>query len=78
MQFSTNWGLLPDHLKETLEMLAHKIGRMLNGDPNYLDTMRDIVGYAKLSQDIMEQTDGTTDAKVSYVVRVNGEWEAKK
>jgi hypothetical protein len=78
MRGSKNWASLPPHLTETLEMLAHKIGRMLNGDPNYLDTMRDIVGYAKLSQDIMQATDGTTDAKVSYVVRVEGEWRAKK
>ena len=32
-------------------MIAHKIGRILNGDPNYLDSWIDIVGYAQLIVD---------------------------
>jgi hypothetical protein len=45
------WGSLEPHQKETLEMIAHKIGRILNGDPNYHDSWHDIVGYAKLTAD---------------------------
>ena len=37
--------------KEALEMIAHKIGRILNGDPNYLDSWDDIAGYARLVAD---------------------------
>lgn len=77
MQCSPNWMSLPDHLRETLEMAAHKLGRLLNGNHQYLDTVRDLVGYFKLSQDIMEATDGTEDARVSYVVRSEGEWKDK-
>ena len=77
MENSPNWAGLPDHMKESLEMAAHKIGRLLNGNPNYLDTMRDIIGYLKLSQDIMEKTEGTTDAEVTYVTRENGVWVHK-
>ena len=29
-------------------MIAHKMGRILNGDPSYIDSWTDIVGYAKL------------------------------
>lgn len=36
---------------ECLEMIAHKIGRILNGDPNYEDSWRDIAGYATLVAD---------------------------
>jgi hypothetical protein len=36
---------------EALEMIAHKIGRILNGDPNYHDSWHDIVGYAQLVAD---------------------------
>lgn len=46
-----NWGLLADDQKEALEMVAHKIGRILNGDPNYHDSWHDIVGYTKLVAD---------------------------
>lgn len=33
---------------EALEMIAHKIARTLNGDPNYVDSWADIAGYAQL------------------------------
>ena len=45
---SPNWKRLSDDMKESLEMIAHKIGRILNGDPRYIDSWTDIVGYAKL------------------------------
>lgn len=48
---SPNWKELPDDMKEALEMLAHKIGRILNGDPNYHDSWHDIIGYTKLVAD---------------------------
>ena len=48
MKSSPNWHRLPDDMKESLEMIAHKMGRILNGDPSYIDSWTDIVGYAKL------------------------------
>jgi hypothetical protein len=42
--------LAPDQ-KEALDMIQHKIGRILNGDPDYVDSWDDIVGYAKLVAD---------------------------
>ena len=47
-----NWHNLTDAQKESLEMITHKIGRILNGDPNYKDSWTDIIGYARL----VEQT----------------------
>lgn len=50
MQDTNNWklhNLTPD-MKEALEMIQHKIGRILNGDPNYKDSWVDIAGYATL------------------------------
>ena len=32
-------------------MIFHKIGRIVNGDPNYADSWHDIAGYAKLVED---------------------------
>jgi hypothetical protein len=41
------WGKLDDMHREALDMIAHKIGRILNGDPNYADSWHDIAGYAQ-------------------------------
>jgi hypothetical protein len=39
---------------ESLEMIFHKIGRIVNGDPDYADSWVDIAGYAKLVADRLE------------------------
>ena len=39
---------------EALEMIAHKIARIVNGDPNYANSWRDIAGYATLVADELE------------------------
>jgi hypothetical protein len=45
---SPNWQFLSAAQKESLEMQAHKIGRILAGNPNHDDHWDDIAGYAKL------------------------------
>ena len=57
--YAAGWNDLDYYHREALEMISHKIGRILNGDPNYVDSWRDIEGYAKLVADILErqQTD---------------------
>jgi len=42
------WTKLNNAMRESLEMIAHKIGRILNGDPFYDDSWADIAGYAEL------------------------------
>jgi len=51
MADSPNWPTLAPDQKEALEMVAHKAGRILNGDPDYHDSWHDIVGYTKLVAD---------------------------
>ena len=48
MQCGRQWDYLNDSQQEALHMIAHKIGRILNGDPNYADSWHDIAGYATL------------------------------
>jgi len=48
MRDSPNWTRLTPAMKEALEMNAHKIGRILNGDPNFHDSWYDIIGYTRL------------------------------
>jgi len=40
----------PDQ-REALDMICHKLGRIVNGDPNYDDSWVDIAGYAQLVAD---------------------------
>ena len=44
---ATWWNLSPSQ-QVSLEMIAHKIARILNGDPNFADNWHDIAGYATL------------------------------
>lgn len=46
-----NWSTLPDDMREAIDMIAHKLGRILNGDPTYADSWHDIIGYTKLVED---------------------------
>ena len=46
--------LLTFDQQEALDMICHKIGRIVNGDPNYADSWVDIAGYAKLVADRLE------------------------
>lgn len=45
------WSCLADDQQESLDMIVHKIGRILNGDPDYGDSWDDIAGYARLVAD---------------------------
>lgn len=53
MTDSPNWSKLSDAQRESLEMVAHKMGRILNGDPNYHDSWHDMIGYTKLVADTL-------------------------
>ena len=48
MQSYENWFNLQKDQKEALEMIAHKIARILNGNPDTHDHWHDIAGYATL------------------------------
>lgn len=53
---TAGWTRLASDQKEALDMIANKIGRILNGDPNYADSWHDIAGYAKLVEDRLNGT----------------------
>jgi len=40
---------------EAMNMILLKIARLINGDPNHVDTWQDIAGYAQLVVDILEE-----------------------
>lgn len=51
MRGSKNWWELMPAQREALQMIASKIARILNGDPNYKDNWHDIQGYARLAEE---------------------------
>lgn len=55
MKSTDGWCRLTADKKESLEMIQHKIARILNGDPDYDDNWIDIQGYAKLVQDSLNK-----------------------
>jgi hypothetical protein len=43
-----------DDQMEALDMICHKMARIVNGDPNYADSWVDIAGYAQLVADRLQ------------------------
>lgn len=60
MRAYVDWNeeLAPDQ-REALEMIAVKIARLLNGDPNHADGWLDIAGYAQLVANRLNERDGS-------------------
>jgi hypothetical protein len=54
-----SWSKCTASQKEALEMVAHKIGRIVNGDPNYADSWHDIIGYVRLVEVQLEAKETT-------------------
>ena len=48
---SQGWERMNPIQREGIDMILHKIGRILNGDPAYVDSWVDIEGYSKLVSD---------------------------
>jgi hypothetical protein len=48
MHRSSKWKYLSPMQREALDMTAHKIGRILAGDPDHKDHWDDIAGYTTL------------------------------
>jgi hypothetical protein len=70
MSEAPNWHLLSYEQKEALEMIAVKIGRILNGNPNHTDSWVDIVGYATLGGRSLKTKSDLSDLKVGRKAHV--------
>jgi hypothetical protein len=55
MRGTAGWSRLAPDQKQALSVIADKIARMLNGDPDYIDNWHDIIGYAKLVEDRLNE-----------------------
>ena len=68
------WDRLSNVQRQGLTVIADKIARLLNGDPGYLDSVRDIIGYSALMLEDMN-VDGATDTITTQVTKVDGYWK---
>lgn len=66
MKGTDKWTQLTLSQREALEMVAHKIGRILNGDPNYVDSWFDIEGYVKLVRDELTANEAQLDRTINF------------
>jgi hypothetical protein len=51
MHSQPGWSKLSAMQRESLDMIVHKIGRVLSGNPNHADHWVDIQGYARLIEE---------------------------
>jgi hypothetical protein len=57
---SGNWASLNDGQREALEMIAVKLARLLNGNPQFPDHWDDLAGYGKLGSNSIENLDSVS------------------
>lgn len=58
----------PPYICEALDMIMHKVGRIVNGDPLYADSWHDIAGYATLVGQIIAKDSAIYDIKQDATV----------
>ena len=58
---NSSWDKMHPDQREALEMIAHKIARILNGDPDYADSWIDVAGYAKRVANRLQERGQETD-----------------
>lgn len=57
MRSGPSWSSMEPYHKEALEMVGHKIARVCNGNPKYLDSFVDVIGYTQLVIDELNKND---------------------
>jgi hypothetical protein len=52
---TAGWEHCLSDQREALDMIVHKIGRILEGSPDHADSWRDVAGYAMLIVQRLEE-----------------------
>lgn len=71
------YDYMPSTHKVSLQMIASKMARITHGDFNFIESWHDISGYAKLIENELINTDGSTSSRVVYQIVKNGVLEDK-
>lgn len=56
LRHTDGWPRLSPEQKESVEMICHKIARILAGDPEHVDHWQDVAGYATLVAEYLEKS----------------------
>ena len=60
------WYKLDAYEQEAIDMIFHKMARIITGNPKFIDSWRDIAGYAQLVIDETEKDPKALDVKQEY------------
>lgn len=63
LERGANWKNLQPFHQEGLEMIQHKVARILSGDPDFVEHWLDIAGYATLVMTIILEEGATKCAE---------------
>jgi hypothetical protein len=65
---------MPQFMLEAIHMICHKLARIANGNPYYVDSWQDIAGYSQLVVDILEkaQTQAAKNIKEENITELKG------
>jgi len=75
MYYMYNAQELDPVINEGIEMIIHKLARVICGGSRYIDNIRDIAGYAHLIINYLEnQSEEAIDSVVMYKEKKNGQW----
>ena len=58
-----NYRVLSAVQREAIDMILHKVGRILAGNPNHADHWDDIAGYAKITSDRLPPPAATSPSR---------------
>ena len=56
VHISPSWEQMEPYQQESLDLICNKLSRICNGDPFYVDSWRDIAGYAQLVVNELEKS----------------------
>jgi nucleoid-associated protein YejK len=57
LRSGNSWSDTSDDMREALDMLCNKLGRIVNGDPFHIDSWVDIAGYSTLVVEILRKAE---------------------
>jgi len=78
LRFSPSWHKLQPFPESAIEMIVHKLARIVNGDPFYIENAHDIAGYAELMVRHLQDKEGATDSVTTKTIFQDGEWKIDK
>ena len=65
---------LTTYEREALDMILHKIARIVSSSDKNLDNWRDVIGYTQLVINELQTCDGVVDVEVKKKRLAHGEW----